>query len=120
MIIDQQGFRLNIGIVLANGQGHLFWGRRIGHDTWQFPQGGVHENETPEQTMYRELREEIGLEPNDVAILAETKEWYRYRLPDQFVRQNSKPMVVGQKQKWFLLHLLCSEQKTTFEFEPFT
>jgi len=111
MIIDESGYRMNVGIVLASPMKHLFWGRRIGHDTWQFPQGGMNEHETPEETMYRELYEEVGLIAEDVTLIAETKEWLSYQLPDQYIRRNSTPLVVGQKQKWYLLELACSEQK---------
>ena len=76
---------------------------------WQFPQGGMMEGETPEQTMYRELKEEIGLNPEDVQILASTRRWLRYRLPTRLVRHYSKPLCIGQKQKWFLLSLLVED-----------
>lgn len=111
MVVDRKGFRLNVGIILANDEGRIFWGRRIGHDAWQFPQGGVSEQESLKQTMFRELHEEIGLEPQDVEILGVTKHWLRYRLPKQFIRRNKEPVVIGQKQKWFLLKLRTSEQK---------
>lgn len=103
-VIDQEGFRANVGIILANGKGKVFWARRVGQDAWQFPQGGIAENETPEQAMYRELYEEIGLRPEHVKIVASTKGWLRYRLPKRLLRHNSEPLCIGQKQKWFLLH----------------
>ena len=55
--------------------------------------------------MFRELKEEIGLEPEDVKVLASTRRWLRYRLPKRLIRHYSKPLCVGQKQKWFLLRL---------------
>lgn len=113
-VIDQDGYRLNVGIILVNDQGFVFWGRRIGHDTWQFPQGGVSKGEDIEDTMYRELHEEIGLERDDVKILAKTAHWISYTLPKQYIRRETPPdtpKVIGQKQKWFLLQLSCSEQK---------
>jgi putative (di)nucleoside polyphosphate hydrolase len=111
MVIDRQGYRLNVGIILANAQGNVFWGRRLGHDAWQFPQGGLHHGESVEDAMYRELREEVGLEPKDVEVLGCTKHWLRYKLPPQFIRRHAKPLVIGQRQKWFLLKLAVSEQK---------
>lgn|SRR3990167_444711 len=109
-IIDAQGFRLNVGIVIVNRQGKLFWGRRVGSsDAWQFPQGGVHRDETLQTAMYRELAEELGLQPEDVKYLGETKTWLSYRLPLQFQRRNEKPICIGQKQKWFLLRLLSED-----------
>jgi len=110
-MIDLGGYRHNVGIILADDEGHLFWGKRIGHDAWQFPQGGLSQGETPEECMFRELHEEIGLEKADVEILGATKGWLHYRLPKHMLRYNSQPLVIGQKQKWFLLRLKSSEQK---------
>lgn len=112
-IIDEHGFRLNVGIVLLGPQGRVFWGRRIGNqDAWQFPQGGMMPGETPEQTLYRELHEEVGLREQDVEILAATRGWLNYRLPRRFMRkrQAGQPSVIGQRQKWFLLRLVSDEQ----------
>ena len=60
-MIDSDGFRPNVGIILSNPQGQLLWARRIGLDAWQFPQGGIRTDETPAEAMYRELAEEVGL-----------------------------------------------------------
>jgi len=106
-VIDSDGFRPNVGIMLANDQGQLLWARRVGgHDAWQFPQGGISAGESPEQALYRELHEEVGLSPDAVELLAATKGWLRYRLPRRFIREGQKPLCIGQKQKWFLLRLL--------------
>src|SRR5690606_35697365 len=97
-VIDNDGFRPNVGIILTNDQGQLLWARRVGgQDAWQFPQGGINPHETAEQALYRELHEEIGLLPHDVDILACTRGWLRYRLPTRLVRHNSLPLCVGQK-----------------------
>ncbi len=105
-IIDRQGFRPNVGIIVCNHEGEVLWGRRIGgRGSWQFPQGGMHGGETAEQAMFRELTEEIGLEPSHVSILGCTKGWLRYRLPARFIRKHERPVCIGQKQKWFLLRL---------------
>ena len=104
-MLDSNGFRPNVGIILCNGEGKLFWAKRIGQDAWQFPQGGIKRTETPEQALFRELNEEVGLGRDDVEILHETSNWLRYRLPQNFIRQHSGPVCIGQKQKWFLLAL---------------
>ena len=104
-MLDSNGFRPNVGIILCNGEGKLFWAKRIGQDAWQFPQGGIKRTETPEQALFRELNEEVGLGRDDVEILHQTSDWLRYRLPKNFIRQHSGPVCIGQKQKWFLLAL---------------
>ncbi|XOV81034.1 MAG: RNA pyrophosphohydrolase [Aestuariibacter sp.] len=109
-MIDAEGFRANVGIVICNRNGQVFWARRFGQHSWQFPQGGINEGETAEQAMYRELHEEVGLQPEQVKILRSTKNWVRYRLPKRLIRQDSDPVCIGQKQKWFLLQLTCKEE----------
>lgn len=109
-VIDSEGYRANVGIILSNLEGRVFWGRRSGQVSWQFPQGGIRRTESPEQAMYRELQEETGLLPEHVEILGCTNRWLRYRLPDRFVRRHRRPLCIGQKQIWFVLRLLGSEE----------
>lgn len=113
--IDAEGFRANVGIILANADGKLLLAGRIGNKGWQFPQGGMLVGETEEISMYRELHEEVGLRPADVAVLGATQDWLRYRLPDKYVRRGSKPLCIGQKQRWFMLKLLGSEDRVRFD-----
>jgi putative (di)nucleoside polyphosphate hydrolase len=111
-VIDSDGFRPNVGIILTNNAGQLLWARRVGgQDAWQFPQGGINKTESPEEALFRELHEEVGLFPNDVQILGATRGWLRYRLPDRLVRHNSQPLCIGQKQRWFLLKLLADDNQ---------
>lgn len=114
-MIDGSGFRANVGIIICNRAGQLLWARRIGQDAWQFPQGGINEGETPEDALYREIYEEVGLLPEDVSLIARTRGWLRYRLPRRLVRRDSQPMCIGQKQKWFLLELKASESSIQFD-----
>ena len=113
--IDEDGFRANVGIILANNDGKLMLGGRAGNKGWQFPQGGMLVNEDPAAAMYRELREEVGLERNDVDLLGVTRDWIRYRLPDKFIRHHSLPLCIGQKQRWFMLRMVCSTDKFRFD-----
>lgn len=112
-MIDSDGFRPNVGIILANQKNEVLWARRIGQDSWQFPQGGIKPRETPEEALYRELHEEVGLVQGDVEVLAQTEGWLRYRLPKRLIRHNSQPLCIGQKQKWFLLRMLGEDSRVT-------
>jgi len=114
-VIDSDGFRPNVGIILSNDAGQVMWARRINQDAWQFPQGGINPRETPEEALFRELNEEVGLEPEDVKILACTRGWLRYRLPQRLVRTHSQPLCIGQKQKWFLLRLTGAEDRVRMD-----
>ena len=105
-MLDREGFRPNVGIVLLNGRNQVFWGKRLRTHSWQFPQGGIKHGETPEQAMFRELHEEVGLLPEHVRILARTRDWLRYEVPDRFIRRDARGHYRGQKQIWFLLRLV--------------
>lgn len=116
IVVDADGFRPNVGIVLSNDLGQVLWARRVGgQDAWQFPQGGINEDETIEEALFRELHEEVGLDPGSVQVLAETRNWLHYRLPKRLRRYNSTPGFKGQKQKWFLLRLLADEARVSFD-----
>lgn len=104
-VIDSEGFRANVGIILIRSTGQVFLGRRTGGRGWQFPQGGMRHGEEPEQSAYRELHEEVGLSMDDVELAASTASWQRYRLPRRYVRQHQQPLCVGQKQRWFLMRV---------------
>ncbi|MDT9587405.1 MAG: RNA pyrophosphohydrolase [Candidatus Arsenophonus melophagi] len=108
-MVDNDGYRQNVGIVICNLQGQVLWARRYGQNSWQFPQGGINPNESLKKAMYRELFEEVGLDHNAVEILASTQKWICYKLPKRFVRWDKKPVCIGQKQRWFLLKMMCNE-----------
>jgi putative (di)nucleoside polyphosphate hydrolase len=109
-VIDSEGYRPNVGIILVNAEDRVFWARRIGQQAWQFPQGGIRCEESPLEAMFRELREETGLLPEHVQLLGCTRDWLRYRLPSNLVRKRAFPVCIGQKQKWFLLRMLVPDQ----------
>ena len=79
-MIDQDGFRLNVGIILAHPTGSVLWARRRGEQAWQFPQGGMQFGEKPDETLFRELHEELGICKEQVMVLSQTAGWLRYRL----------------------------------------
>ena len=112
--IDEKGFRANVGIILMDDASRVLIAGRSGRSGWQFPQGGVKRRESAEQAMYRELREEVGLAPEDVAVAGVTRDWIRYRLPKKYQRP-SEPICIGQKQRWFLLSLVTDPCKLKFD-----
>jgi len=113
--IDADGYRANVGIVIMNAERHVFLGGRARARGWQFPQGGIRRGERPEQALYRELAEEVGLGRDQVREVARTRSWLRYRLPPQFIRRDSSPLCIGQKQRWFLLRLEADESALRFD-----
>lgn len=104
-MLDREGFRPNVGIILVNSRNEVFWGKRIREHSWQFPQGGIKHGESPEHAMYRELHEEIGLRQEHVRILGRTRDWLRYEVPKQWIRREWRNTYRGQKQIWFILRL---------------
>jgi putative (di)nucleoside polyphosphate hydrolase len=117
-MIDSKGYRPNVGIILCNDEGRVFWAKRVGVDLWQFPQGGINPNEDPETAMYRELWEETGLQEQHVQVLGRTRYWLRYQLPDRYIRKSSVPLCIGQKQIWYMLRLVSHESNVRFDLCP--
>ena len=105
-MLDREGFRPNVGIILLNNHNEVWWGKRVREHSWQFPQGGIKYGETPEQAMFRELEEEIGLRSEHVKIVGRTRDWLRYEVPDRFIKRDIRGHYRGQKQIWFLLRMV--------------
>lgn len=108
-MIDTDGYRANVGIILVNTEGGLFWAKRVGEDAWQFPQGGIRKSESAEQAVYRELLEEVGVTKDSVELIGSTQDWLRYNIPDHLIRRHQTPCCIGQKQRWFLLRFTGDE-----------
>ena len=115
-MIDQDGYRLNVAMVLVNNAGRCWLGKRKVGDqfAWQFPQGGLEADESPEAAMRRELLEEVGLEPGSVAVRAQSQQWISYDIPAEYSSKRL-PNIRGQKQKWFLLQLLADAQEINLQ-----
>ena len=109
-MIDKDGYRKNIGIILCNSKNELLICKRIKENSWQFPQGGFEKNESSEDAMFRELFEEIGLQKNNITILGKTKKWLKYDLPKKYQRKTNNQLCVGQKQIWILLRLISNDK----------
>lgn len=115
-MIDPDGFRPNVGIIVANAVGEVLWAKRVRQEAWQFPQGGIQFGESPEQAMARELHEELGLSGQDVEVIGCTSDWLSYRLPEHYIRRSQRGRVcIGQRQKWFLLRLIGPEHHVRFD-----
>lgn len=113
--IDSDGYRANVGIILTNTERKLLLAGRVGSKGWQFPQGGMRIGEGAEEAMFRELHEELGLQADDIEVLGATRDWLSYRLPEKYLRRRSKPLCIGQKQRWFILKLLSPEDRVRFD-----
>lgn len=95
-------YRKNVGVVIFNSFGEVLVGERIGLDgSWQFPQGGIDENEDTKSAAYRELYEEVGIK--DAELVYEIPNWISYDFPQNFKSPMAKKYA-GQIQKWFLLY----------------
>ena len=99
-MLDKDGFRPNVAIVITNHRNQVFWGKRIREHSWQFPQGGINPGESPEDAMFRELHEEVGLRPDHVRILGRTRDWLRYEVPSTWIKREWRGNYRGQKQIW--------------------
>ena len=121
-MIDRDGYRPNVGIIILNLKNEVFWGKRVKEHSWQFPQGGIKPGETPEQAMYRELLEEVGLNPEHVKIIGRTRDWLRYEVPLNWVKKEWRGAYRGQKQIWYLLRLVgrdCDVKLRAFHHPEF-
>ncbi|GAA4039372.1 RNA pyrophosphohydrolase [Parerythrobacter jejuensis] len=106
------GYRPCVGVMLVNAQGQVFVGQRLdnpGSDAWQMPQGGIDKGEEPEAAALRELREETGLAPDHVSIIARMDEPVRYDLPEDLVGRIWGGKYRGQEQEWFLARLTAGD-----------
>ena len=114
-MIDSDGYRANVGIVITNEKRQILLAKRFKQDAWQLPQGGIDTDETELDALYRELEEEVGLNPGHVTLLAKTPKWLRYDLPAEHIRRRQKPTCIGQKQVWFLLKLKSGDDNITLD-----
>ena len=108
-MIDSEGYRANIGIVITNEKKQILLAKRYKQNAWQLPQGGIDKGETELDALYRELEEEVGLAAKQVSLLAKTPKWLRYELPIEHIRRKQKPTCIGQKQVWYLLKLVSND-----------
>lgn len=101
------GYRPCVAAVVTNAEGLALSGRRPGSlgNPWQFPQGGIHQGESPTEACLRELREETGLQPVEVEVVDSAPEWVKYDLPDSVDVRWGENCSAGQSLAWMLLRL---------------
>ncbi len=96
-------YRPCVGIMLLNAAGQAFVGKRIDQsvESWQMPQGGIDDGESPRDAALRELREETGT--TKARIVGELEDWVTYDLPDHLIGVALHGKYRGQRQKWFAM-----------------
>jgi len=110
-----------VGIVLVNAQKEVFVGKRYfkgdkeqKDEYWQMPQGGVDAEEVPVEAMLRELYEETGLHKDEIEVIAESKRWYRYDIPEEYHTKHC----IFREQKWFLLRFKGDDESINLKVKP--
>ena len=112
------GYRLNVAMIVLNKDNKVLFCKRRNTENWQFPQGGVDENENIESAMFRELNEEVGLEKNNVEITAVSKNLIYYDIPKNIRSRVLGGKFRGQAQKYFLLKLISGDVDLNIENTP--
>lgn len=104
-------YRFGVGLVLMNSDKKVFVGNRISMrvEAWQFPQGGIDQNENPKEALFRESLEEIGTD--NFEIIDQTSDWLAYDLPNDLVPVVWGGQYRGQKQMWFLARFLGDDSE---------
>ena len=116
--MNDSGYRLNVGLIVANKQGKVLLCKRKGVNSWQFPQGGIDYAENSLKAAKRELLEEVGIRSKSIKLIESLDDWLKYDIPikklrKKVINRNFK----GQKQKWFLFKLKEGVE-ITFENDP--
>lgn len=107
------GYRRGVGVMLFNPAGLVFVAKRkdtageSAGEAWQMPQGGIDQGEEPRAAALRELEEEIGTA--NAEIVAETRNWLIYDLPNDLVGKVWGGRYRGQAQKWFAARFLGAD-----------
>ena len=119
MKASKEGYRPNVAMVDLNSKNKVLICRRTNTKTWQFPQGGVDDNENLEKAMYRELLEEVGLRKDDVQYIGESDDTIIYDIPKTIRSKVLGGKFKGQEQKWFLLRIKNDDHEIRLDYEAF-
>ena len=112
------GYRLNVAMIVLNKDNKVLFCKRRNTENWQFPQGGVDQNENIESAMFRELNEEVGLGKDNVEIKAISQNLIYYDIPKNIRSRVLGGKFKGQAQKYFLLKLISGEVDLNIENTP--
>lgn len=106
-------YRSGVGIMLVNSSKKIFVGKRIDNhsDAWQMPQGGIDIGEEEDLAVFRELKEETGIEQFDVRILKKSQNHHYYNLPYNLQKKFWGGKYLGQKQRWYLAEFVGDDSK---------
>ena len=100
-------YRKCVGMMILNSNKEILVGRRLDHPSgyWQMPQGGIDDDENPEEAVWREMMEEIGT--NKAGLIKISNQWINYDIPSETLK--TLPWghkYIGQTQKWFAFDFL--------------
>ena len=116
--MKEPGYRLNVALVVINKDKKVLICKRKNMNSWQFPQGGIDDGESPLKSAKRELFEEVGIPSKSVKLISSTEDWFKYEVPSKSRRRNFlDKKFKGQKQKWFMFKLI-EDVEITFDYDP--
>ncbi len=112
-------YRSGVGIVLLNAKKEIFVGKRIDNnsDAWQMPQGGLDAGEEEDVAMFRELKEETGIDQTSIKVLYKSNGHHYYNLPYKLQKKFWGGKYLGQKQRWYLAEFIGAESSINIATE---
>ena len=112
-------YRSGVGIMLINQKKEIFVGKRIDNhsDSWQMPQGGLDAGESEDEAMFRELKEETGIDDFSVKVLHKSQGYLYYNLPYKLQKKFWGGKYLGQKQRWYLAEFIGDESSISVQTE---
>ena len=105
-------YRKCVGMMILNQDNSILVGRRLDHPSgfWQMPQGGIDNNEVPQDAVWREMKEEIGT--NNVKLIFTSSQWLNYEIPEEtLIKLPWGKKYIGQTQKWFVFRFIGEDNE---------